>query len=83
MVEEQDAENKDDQGEGDAVQQMQWIETAGAKTGVPESLDERRHGIDQDEPAIFFGDGIERVNDRRGVHEELDAKPHKLLQVSD
>jgi hypothetical protein len=82
VVEEQDAEEKNDQGDGDAVQHVQRVETAGAKTGVPESLDDGRHGIDQNEPAIVLRDGIEGINDWFGVHEELDAKPHKLLQVS-
>jgi hypothetical protein len=82
MVEEEDAEEEDDHRDGNTVKQVRRIDTAGAKGCVTEGLDQRRHGIGQDEPAIVFRDCRQGVDHGCGVHEELDAETHKLLQIA-
>jgi len=58
------------------------VNGAGAQEGVAEGLDNGRHGVELNDPLEALRDGRSRVNDRRGIHEERDAKLHQEAQVA-
>ena len=83
MGEQEDADEEDQGGEAGTERQVLGTEGAGAQKAVTEGLDDRGHGIEQDEPeetaALELGQGI---NDRGGVHGELDGKADQEAQVT-
>src|ERR1035441_3230328 len=82
VVEEDDAEEKDASDDPGADAQVAPTEKAFAKEGVAEGFDDRGHRVQDDHPT---GGGVkhrQRVNDRGGIHGQLDAKGDQNLQVA-
>lgn len=58
------------------------VHSACAEEGIAEGFYDRRHGVSQDHPLETFRDGRDRVDDRRGVHQQGYAEGHQKTQVT-
>ena len=66
----------------EGIEEVHGVEGAGAEEGVAKGFDDGGHGIGLDEGLEAGGDGGDRVDDRGGVHEELDTELHQEAQVA-
>ncbi len=64
------------------IRQVAEIDRAGAQEGKTESLDDRRHRVGLDEGLEALRDGRDRVDHRRGVHQQLHPKLHQEAQIA-
>ena len=81
------AENDDGEGEGDkheesAVEETTPVEGAATQATVFESFEDGSEGVELEDGFIFLWGCAQRVDDRCGIHKELDAKSDKELQVT-
>ena len=81
------AENDDGEGEGDkheegAVEEASPVEGAATQATVFESFEDGSEGVELENGFIFLWGCAQRVDDRSGIHEELDAESDKELQVT-
>ena len=81
-VEDQAAQEDDHQHEAEAVEQITQFGFARAQEGVAEGLHDGRHRVGQDNPLEALRDGRARVDNRRGVHEQLHAEGDQETQVT-
>ena len=56
------------------VEQVQGMHRPGAQEGIAESLHDGGHRVELDDPLEAFRDGGGRIDDRGGVHQQLNAK---------
>ena len=81
------AENDDGEGEGDkhedgAVEETTPVEGTTTETAIFEGLEDGSEGVELENGFIFLWGCAQRVDDRSGIHEELDAKSDEELQVT-
>lgn len=82
MVEEQDSQKQDHDCGSSAVGELQDAKGSITQEGVPESLYDWGHGVDEDQPAETLGHRRQWVDDRRCVHDELDPEANQHLEVA-
>ena len=72
FVEDDDAEEEEDAHEGEAVTEGEPGEIAFAKGGIFEDLDDGGHRVQHDHRLQrLVGDHRNRIDDRRGIHPQL------------
>ena len=81
-VEEDDGEEHGDAEEGGTVEEPGDGEGADTKTAVFEGLEDGRQRIDIEVDLILGRGEAHRVDDGRGVHEQLNAKANEHSQVA-
>ena len=81
-VEDDDGEEEGDAHEDGAVEKAAPVEGATTHAAVLEGFEDGGEGVEGDDVSVLAGGCAQRVDDRGGVHEELDAKAYKLAQVS-
>ena len=68
--------------EAEGVEEVHGVEGAGPQECISKGFDNGGHGVGLDEGLEAGGDGGDRVDDRGGVHKELDAELHQEAQVA-
>ena len=81
-VEDDDGEEEGDGEEGGAVEEATDGEGADTQTAVLEGLEDGGEGIDIEVDLVLGGGEAHGVDDRRGVHEELDAEADEHIEVA-
>ena len=81
-VEDHRADEDDRQHEAETVEQAAQVHAARAEEGVAEGLHDGRHRVGEDDPLPARRDGRDRVDDRRGVHQQRHAKSDEEAQVA-
>lgn len=82
FVEDNNAEEKEDQHENKAIQQVKPVKDAGAHKAVFEGFDNAGHGVQQQHPLFIGRDGLQGVNNGGNVHPELYPKLQQEGQVA-
>ena len=81
-IKQQQPGDQDHQGEGGAVEEAGGADSAGTQVGVAEALHHRGERVEPDDPLEPLGDRRDRVDDRGGVHPELDPEAHQEAEVA-
>jgi len=81
FVEEENSGDEEGGGDGERHAEGGPRDVAAEEDG-PEGFDGSGHGVELDDPAVFFRDLGERVDDRGSIHRELDAETHKEREVA-
>ena len=81
-VEDDRADEDDRQHEAETVEQAAQVHAARAQEGVAEGFHDGRHRVGEDDPLPARRDGRDRINDRRGVHQQRYAKGDEEAQVA-
>ena len=53
---------------------MHPVEGAKPEKAVTESFNNGAHRVCNNQPAVYFRNGRNRINNRRGIHGQLDSK---------
>jgi len=79
--EDQDGKEEHDEHEDGAIEQPSPGKGTTAETTVFEGLEDRGQWVELQEIAVFFGCNTERINNGRGIHEELHTERHEIFQI--
>lgn len=81
-AEDDDAEEEGDEREEGAVEEAAPREGAAGEAGVFEGLEDGGQGVEGDDITILLWCSAQGVDDRGGIHEELDAKLDEKLEIA-
>ena len=81
-VEEEDAEERDRQGDAPAEGDVRPGDHAGSEEHVPEGFDDDGHGIAEVEGSPLCWNHVDGVHHRRGIHPEMDSEAHQVVEVA-
>lgn len=81
-VEDDDGEEEGDQHEDGAIEQAAPTEGAAAHATVFKGLENRGEGVEFEDGAYLAAGGAHRVDDRGGIHEQLDTETDELSQIT-
>ena len=81
-VEDNAANDHHHQHKAKTIQQVIEIHRPRAQEGIAEGLDDGGHRVGLDHPLKTGWNGGGRVDDRRGVHQQLHAELHQKAQVA-